>query len=192
MGLPSTAEDHTAESDSSARRRRRRIIEWIALIAFALVIAFVCRAFVAQTFEIPTDSMVPTLEPNDRVLVNKLAYRFRDPHRGDVVVFHSPPVEQKRGYSYLVKRIVGMPRDTIEGRDGKVLINGKQLEEPYLGPEVESKTFGPTRVPEGRYFMLGDNRLVSEDSTVWHSLKRSAIVGPVFVRIWPPSRVGGL
>ena len=162
------------------------------LLAFALVIAFVCRAFVVQTFEIPTDSMVPTLEPNDRVLVNKLAYRFRDPHRGDVVVFHSPPVEKQKGYAYLVKRIVGLPGDTIEGRDGKVLINGKPLAEPYLGSDVQSKTFGPDHVPQGRYYMLGDNRLVSEDSTVWHSLKRSAIVGPVFVRIWPPNRVGGL
>lgn len=155
-----------ARRGSSARRKAA--IECVIVIAVALVVAIVVRTFVVQSFSIPSRSMVPTLEPGDRVLVNKLSYRMHDPGRGDVVVFKAPHPEKIGGMKDLVKRIIGLPGETIEGRDGL------------------------TRVPADAYWVLGDNRLDSADSTVWGPLGRKYLIGRVFVRIWPPGRAGGV
>ena len=167
----------------------RNLIEWGVIIVVAVVFAFVVRGLVFQTFFIPSESMVPKLEINDRILVNKLAYDFGNPERGDVVVFRTPPNSQIRGMDDLVKRIVGLPGDTIEGRDGHVYINGALLPEPYLPSSIQSKTFPPQKVPANSYFMLGDNRQVSRDSTVWGPANRDLFVGPVSVTIWPLTRI---
>jgi signal peptidase I len=169
--------------------RMRNLIEWGVIIAIAIAFAFLVRGFAFQTFYIPSESMVPRLETDDRVLVNKLTYDLRDPARGDVVVFRTPPGSHITGMDDLVKRIVGMPGDTIEGRDGRIYINDKLLQEPYLDAGVQSKTFGPTEVPANSYFMLGDNRQFSNDSTVWGPANRNLFVGPVFVTIWPLDRI---
>lgn len=167
----------------------RNLVEWIVIIAIAIGFAFLVRGVAFQTFYIPSESMVPRLQTDDRVLVNKLAYDLRDPHRGDVVVFSTPPGSNISDMADLVKRIVGMPGETIQGRGGHVYINGKVLAEPYLPPDVQSKDFGPVKVPANSYFMLGDNRQYSNDSTVWGPANRNLFVGPVFATIWPLDRL---
>ena len=169
--------------------RSRAVVEWVVLIVAALLIALVVRTFVFQAFYIPSPSMVPTLEVGDRVLVNKLSYDFGDPERGDVVVFKAPPGAATPDMKDLVKRIVGLPNDTIEGHDGHIYINGHQLDEPYLPASVQSKTFAPVHVPPNSYFMLGDNRQSSRDSTVFGPVKGSTFIGSVFLTIWPLDRI---
>jgi signal peptidase I len=183
--LPTPAPPAVEQDDG----RIRNLIEWGVIIVIAVGFAFLVRGFAFQTFYIPSESMVPRLETDDRVLVNKITYDIRDPQRGDVVVFRTPPGAQIKGMDDLVKRIVGLPGETIQGRDGHIYINGKRLAEPYLDASVQSKTFGPVHVPANSYFMLGDNRQFSNDSTVWGPANRNLFVGPVFVTIWPLDRI---
>jgi len=176
-----------SESDG----RVRNMVEWGVIIVIAVAFAFLVRGFAFQTFYIPSESMVPRLETDDRVLVNKLTYDLRDPARGDVVVFRTPPTAKKevQGMDDLVKRIIGLPGETIEGKDGHIYINGKLLPEPWLDANVQSKPFAPVHVPANSYFMLGDNRQYSNDSTVWGPANRNLFVGPVFITIWPLDRI---
>lgn len=174
------------------------------LIAAALAIAFLIKTFLFQAFYIPSASMEPTLKIGDRVLVNKLSYDFHDVHRGDIVVFKAPPGERTSGIEDLVKRVIGLPGETVtERRDGNtynVYINGRRLREPYLpsgastAPEGSSVPPGcgsPADqspgcvVPPGRVFVLGDNRNQSKDARTFGPINESSIVGRVFVRIWP-------
>lgn len=178
----------------SRRRGVRSVLaklEWVLLIGGALVIALLIKTFLFQAFYIPSGSMLPTLEENDRVLVNKLSYRLHDVGRADIVVFDAP-ADQQADVDHLVKRVIGLPGETIEGREGKILIDGEVLTEDYLPDGTESKTFGPYTVPAGAYFVLGDNRQASQDSTVFGPIPEDAIVGRVFVRIWPLDRIGFL
>lgn len=182
---PLRLETTTSESEG----RMRNAIEWIVIIVVAVGFALLVRGFAFQTFFIPSTSMVPRLEVEDRVLVNKLTYDLRDPARGDIVVFRTPPNANITNMDDLVKRIVGMPGETIEGKDGHIVINGRPLDEPYLDANVQSKTFGPVTVPANSYFMLGDNRQSSNDSTVWGPAPKDLFVGPVFATIWPLDRL---
>lgn len=170
----------------------RRALEWAGLIAVALVVALLLRTYVVQSFYIPSTSMAPTLQVGDRVLVNKLSYRFHDPHRGDIVVFRAPPHATDGSIKDLIKRIVGLPGETIEGRDGRIYINGTVLKEPWLPKDVQSRTFGPEKVDARSYWVLGDNRLDSKDSTFFKSVPRSLIIGRAFIRIWPFASFGFL
>jgi signal peptidase I len=182
------------------RRSRRRIprksggaIEFVVilLISFALVFGFV-RPFVVEAFYIPSQSMVPTLEVGDRVLVNKFIYRFSEPERGDIVVFRSVEGDGED----LIKRVVGVPGDEIELHHGKVFLNGQRQNEPYVvnKPCVRGMpktcSYGPVTIPIGDYFMMGDNRANSRDSRFFGPVPKKAIVGEAFLRLWPPSRVG--
>lgn len=180
-------------SRRSARRASRstnRIVgEWAILIVGALVIAVLIKTFVFQAFWIPSGSMLPTLQVDDRVLVNKLSYTFNDPERGDIVVFDAPPVERTQQIKDLVKRIIGLPGEVISMQDGVVSIDGRTLVEPYV-KNASTKSFAACRVPAGAYFMMGDNRDVSADSRVFGPIKGSTIVGRVFIRIWPLSQIG--
>ena len=169
--------------------RVRNYVEWAVIILVAVGFAFLVRGYAFQTFFIPSESMVPRLQTDDRVLVNKFAYDLRDPSRSDVVVFRTPPNAHITNMDDLVKRIVGLPGETIEGRDGHVYIDGKLLNEPYLPPGLQSKSFGPKKLSANSYFMLGDNRQYSNDSTVWGPANRDLFVGPVFVTIWPLDRI---
>ncbi|MGZ4736372.1 MAG: signal peptidase I [Acidimicrobiia bacterium] len=180
------------EAAPKSKSRRRNTIEWVILIGGALLIAVLLRAFVIQTFWIPSESMVPTLKIDDRVLVNKLSYKLHDPNRGDIVVFKAPPVAKTAEIKDLVKRVVGLPGETIEGKNGRIYIDGHALKESYLPKGLQSKTFGPKKVPPDSYFLLGDNRQVSEDSTIFGPVKRDQLIGRVFLRIWPLSRIGFL
>jgi len=195
-GGPGAGDDGGGSGDAGRRQSHppgsRAAIEWGVLIVAALVIAIVIRTFVFQAFYIPSESMVPTLKIGDRVLVNKLSYKLHDPRRGDIVVFKAPAAAATADIKDLVKRLVGLPGDTIEGRDGVIFINGRPLDEPYLPDDVASRTFGPEKVPPDSYFMLGDNRQYSKDSTFFGPIKRDQLIGRVFMKIWPPSSLGFL
>jgi signal peptidase I len=165
-------------------------------------VAVLLRSFVVQTFYIPSQSMEPTLQVGDRILVNKLSYHLHGVDRGDIVVFRRPPREEETCsgplVNDLVKRVVGLPGETVSLHDGVVDINGKPLREPGL-PAGDVTTPGPGdtpyslekpfRVPAGDYFLMGDNRTASCDSRYWGPISRSLIVGKVDVRIWPVSRL---
>ncbi len=169
-------------------------IRLLVLIGVAALLALGLRAFVVEPFWIPSESMEPTLHgcagcDNDRLLVDKLSYRLHAVHRGDVVVFHRPPgVEAAE--SVLIKRVIGLPGETVSGHDGRVWIGSRPLEESYVNPACHgTANFGPVPVPTGRYFMMGDNRCDSSDSRVFGSIPRSSIIGRAFLIIWPVGRI---
>jgi signal peptidase I len=172
------------------RSRRRLIVEWVVILAVAAGLALLVRAYVAQTFYVPSGSMEPTLQVGDRILVDKLSYHLHGVGRGDIIVFRRPPRETADLVPDLVKRVIGLPGDTVAGRDGNVYVNGKLLAQPWLRPGVRTAPFGPVTVPPGQYFVMGDNRSVSYDSRDWGPVPASYIVGKVVLRIWPLSRFG--
>jgi signal peptidase I len=177
------------------RSVRRTVLEWVAVIGGGIVIALVVEAFLVQAFWIPSPSMVPTLEVGDRVLVNKLSYRFHDVHRGDVVVFERPPGASNGGDSEikdLIKRVVGIEGDRIETRDGRLYVNRELIDEPYLEPGVRTDMSEPVTVPEGHIFVMGDNRTNSEDSRVFGPVDEDTIVGRAFVKVLPLTDLGWL
>ena len=180
-----------AEKTEKSARRRRATIEWIVLIGAALIIAIVIKTFLFQDFYIPSESMVPTLKVGDRVLVNKLSYDLHDVHRGDIVVFKAPPEARSDGIDDLVKRVIGLPGDTVEAReDGRIYVNDRLLDEPYLPAGTRTTNLPPTKVPAGHLFMMGDNRTASRDSRYFGPIAESAIIGRVFLKIWPPGSIG--
>lgn len=188
-----TVEPDVAAGSPPPKRSRRWMVEWGIIIVVAVVVAVLVRAFVFQTFFIPSTSMYPTLQPGDRIVVYKLSGA---PTPGEVIVFKRPPKEDCGGPPVpdLVKRVIGLPGQTIQGKDGVVFINGRKLPEPWL-PQKTAKSstytsnFGPLKIPQGDYFMMGDNRTDSCDSRDWGPLPGSYIVGQVVVRIWPLSRL---
>jgi len=167
----------------------RNVIEWVIIVAGALVVALVVKTFLLQAFFIPSLSMSPTLQIHDRVLVNKVSYDMHDVNRADVVVFKSPTNDTE--IKDLIKRVVGLPGETIETRDGRVEIDGVELDEGYLQPDIAP---GPpvTRqvIPAGHIFVMGDNRSNSRDSRVFGPIPESLIVGRAFVKVWPVSDLG--
>lgn len=186
------------------------------LIVIAFGLALLIKTFLVQAFFIPSESMVPTLEIGDRVLVNKLAYRFRDPRRGEIIVFVAEKDTTPRSFLQkvrdlfteglgvaqprerdFIKRIIGLPGETVRLRHGTVFIErpGKKkelrLKEPYLSADEETRDFGPYNVPADSFFVMGDNRTNSADSRFGLGpIKRADVVGKAFVRIWPLARVG--
>jgi signal peptidase I len=177
-------------------RSRRWLFEWLAVLVVALLLAVGVRAYVAQMFYIPSGSMLPTLQVGDRIVVNKLSYRLHGVNRGDVVVFRRPPLESA-DYSDLVKRVIGLPGDTIAAIDGKVDVNGRPLPEPWLpqptpvtSPSPLPEGFSlnhPFVVPAGEYYVMGDNRSDSEDSRYFGPISKSLIVGKMSFVAWPLS-----
>jgi signal peptidase I len=172
-------------------------LEWGGFIVAALIIAFVVKTFIFQAFYIPSESMVPTLEIGDRVLVNKVSYELHDVNRGDIVVFEAPEGTRTAEIKDLVKRVIGLPGESIAGRQGRIYIDGKVLDEPWLPEGTQSRQFQCTeqlgcvdgKVPADSVFVLGDNRLQSKDSTYFGPIKDDGIVGRAFVRIWPLNRL---
>ncbi len=174
-------------------------LEWGILIFSALLIAVLIKTFLFQAFYIPSDSMVPTLKTNDRVIVNKLSYDLHSVHRGDVIVFKSPkdangqPIDP--GVNDLVKRVIGLPGETIEGRaDGHIYINGKILKESYLPKgQAPGQGFAAIKIPAHAYWVMGDNRSNSRDSRFFPAafpfVRQKDIIGRVFLRIWPLDRL---
>ena len=185
-----------AEAKPTGSRRWRWAVEWAIVLVVALAVALLVRAFVVQTFFIPSASMEPTLQIGDRILVDKLSYRLHAVHRGDIVVFGRPPGETaSQNIQDLVKRVVGMPGETIWSTGPNVYVqgpdtHGKVLEIPepvpgtMLGPAIPRFT-----IPANDYYVLGDNRSNSDDSRFWGPIPSSLIVGRVVMRIWPVTHV---
>ena len=176
----------------------RRIIDWVVTIGLAVAFVLVFEAEIAKPFRIPSASMEPTLhcaKPgpsceasfNDRVIANRLAYRFTSPRRGQVVVFDAPAHACGVGGTF-VKRLIGLPGDTVAERNGDVWVNGKRLNDSYVDPKLRDHMTQTWHVPRGHYFFMGDDRVNSCDSRVWGTVPRSSLIGPVLFVYWPPTR----
>lgn len=182
----------------------RRLVEIPLLVGAALLFAFLIKAFLVQAFYIPSASMVPALEVGDRVLVEKISYRFRDPQRGEIIVFERPGATVDGGVATsvraffedlglvrpqddiaLIKRVLGLPGETIEIREGRLWVDGRLLVEDTVVPD--GRSFPPFTVPEDSYYLLGDNRSNSDDSRYsLGAVPRDEVVGRAFVVLWPP------
>ncbi len=176
------------EPTGNGRGVGKTVFEWVGLVVLALVIALLIKTFLFQAFYIPSESMTPTLQIHDRVLVNKLSYKLHPVHRGDIVVFKAPP-HADPGIDDLVKRVIGLPGQTVAGHGGHVYIDGKLLPEKYLHAGVTTSAFEARTIPKDSYWVMGDNRVNSKDSRVFGFITKSQIVGRVFFRIWPLSRI---
>jgi signal peptidase I len=184
--------DEPPETGDGMSRSTRSLIEWVAVIVGALVVALVVKTFLVQAFYIPSESMVPTLEVRDRVLVNKLSYEFGDIARGDVVVFDRPGGPGPDGIAELIKRVVAVGGETVEAHDNQVFVDGEPIEEGYLPDGTVTSDFGPETVPEDHVWVMGDNRSASDDSRRFKSIPEDDVVGRAFVIIWPFSELGWL
>jgi signal peptidase I len=184
------------EADAKPPRRwRRTILEWLGVIGGGIAIALLVEAFLIQAFWIPSPSMEPTLDVGDRVLVNKLSYRFHDVNRGDVVVFERPPgasTGQNDEIKDLIKRVIAVGGDTVEAKEGDVYVNGEHIDEDYLEPGTPTDNLPLTTIPDGHVFVMGDNRTNSEDSRIFGPIEEDAIVGRAFVRVLPITDIGWL
>jgi len=198
-------------STQPARKRRQRrlerwfgrrggaLAEWVLVIVGAVVLAVVVKVFLLQAFYIPSLSMYPTLHEGDRVLVNKLSYRLHDVNRGDIVVFERPATETSSNIPDLIKRVVGLPGESVVIEDGVVYVDNQRIDESYLpAGTVTSVTSAPYKctrqapcvVPPGSVWVMGDNRADSKDSRYFGPIPESTIVGRAFVRVWPFGRFG--
>jgi len=160
------------------------IWEFAKTLIIAFVLAQLIMVSVAQAFQVEQYSMEPTLLPHDRVLVDKILYRLREPRRGDVIVLKYP-LNPQRNY---IKRIVALPGDVLEVKEGKLSVNGRRVIELYVnnGPQGN---FGPLNVPADSVFVMGDNRNNSEDSRAFGALKKNLVVGQALLIYWPPQRL---
>lgn len=189
-GPPPTPEERRA-------RRRRLIIEYVVIAAAAVVIAVLIQAFVVKPYRIPSGSMETTLQPGDRVFTNRFIYHFTDVDRGEIVVFNAPNTGD-----VLIKRVIGLPGETISLSDGRVLIDDEPIDEPWVrriaGQPVPTEPFAngrpwslvePYRIPADSYFMMGDNRIDSGDSREFGPVARDLVIGEAFFIYWPLSRM---
>jgi signal peptidase I len=201
MGADTRSDSGSGRNDKGRTASRgRTVVEYAVLAVVAVAVALLIQAFLVKPYRIPSASMEDTLLIGDRVLVDRISWRFSQPARGDIVVFHPPfdgPV--------LIKRIIGLPGDEISLSGGFVSINGRRLDEPYVrrldGRQEPSEPFAnglpwslqePYKVPAGSYFVMGDNRTDSGDSREFGPIKREQFVGHAFARYWPPGRIGGV
>jgi signal peptidase I len=181
------------------------LIDWVVTIVVAVGAVLAIKAWVVNPYRIPSSSMEPTLHCaapgagcearfSDRVLANRFIYHFRSPHRLEIVVFKTPPAAERcengAGGETFVKRIIGLPGETIRERRGTILVNGKPLDESYVQAADRDQRSGQWQVPQGEYFMMGDNRSSSCDSRDWGAVPRENLIGPVFAIYWPPQRIG--
>jgi len=189
-------------------------VELVTIVVVALGLALGIQAFLVKPFRIPSESMVPTLSVNQRVLVNRLGHRFGDPDRGDIVVFKPPkgadenlcgvrhssdsscpkPTREKSKTNF-IKRVVAIGGDRIKVIDGNVYLNGKRQREPFIRPDAQCEICNLPKeitIPKGHYFMMGDNRGESADSREWGPIPKEWMIGKAFMTYWPPGKIGGL
>ena len=168
------------------------VVEIVKTLATALILAMGIRTLVAEARYIPSSSMEPTLEINDRLIIEKVSYRFKTPQRGDVVVFSPTDTLKEQNFKdAFIKRVIGLPGETIEVKGGKVYVNGQPIREKYI-EEAPEYSYGPETVPEDQYLVLGDNRNNSYDSHYWGFVPRKNLIGRAIVRFWPFERLGSL
>lgn len=178
--------EQESRKEALPKNRKRSLFgEMFESVAIAVLLAVVIRLFVLEPFYIPSGSMEPTLQERDRIIVSKMNYYFQEPKRGDIVVFKYPK-DPKRNF---VKRLIAKGGETVAIKDSRLYINGQQVPEDYLPPGLRIADFGPVAVPEGSYFMMGDNRNNSDDSRVWGFLPEKLIVGKAILIYWPPERI---
>ncbi len=175
-------------SDDSASLARN-LVEWLAILVGAVVVALLVTRFLVQAFFIPSLSMFPTLDKDDRVLVNKLSYDLHEVNRGDVIVFERL-ANQGGDIKDLIKRVIALPGERIEARDGLVYVNDALIDEPYLAPGVTTTNLDVQTVPPGHVFVMGDNRGDSRDSRFFGPLPEDLIIGRAFVKVWPVTDLG--
>jgi signal peptidase I len=208
-----TVEQHDKLDDSPKPTSEPKVengwVETVKTIGLSVVLAFGIRSFVAEARYIPSGSMLPTLQIDDRLIIDKISYRFADPVRGDIVVFNPTAQLEKEKYKdAFIKRVIGLPGDRVDVKGGKVFINGKLLSEKYLD-EPPAKDWSTTDrfasnelykvpwpangvVPKDQYLVLGDNRNNSYDSHYWGFVPKDKIVGKAVIRFWPINRAGGI
>lgn len=204
--------DGVAAPEEEAPKKKKHSFwrELPVLVVIAFVVALLIKTFLLQAFYIPSASMEPTLVEGDRVLVEKLSYRWGEPERGDVVVFekefgalypvHDDPWWEDIGSALkglfgfptggtqdFIKRVVAVEGDTVEGREGRVFVNGEPIEEPYLAEGTETSPFGAVEIPKDMIFVMGDNRGNSDDSRAFGPIPVDEVVGHAFLLLWPPS-----
>jgi signal peptidase I len=193
------------------------LIEFVVIVAVALGLAIGIQAFLVKPFRIPSPSMVPTLDVGQRVLVNRVGTHFGDPDRGDIIVFKPPagadshqcgipsepadghpcakPTDERSKHNF-IKRVVGLPGDTLYVKQNRVYVNGKRIDEPYLNKTTSCDELcnlpKSIKVPPGHFFMMGDNRGESDDSRDWGPVPKKWIIGHAFFTYWPPKRIGTL
>ena len=189
------AAEAVAVAAPPARRRRARLRPWRAAwellhdLSVAVLFCFFLITFVAQAFRVQGTSMEPLLRDGDRIVVNKFIYRFQPIERGDVVVFWYP---RDPSVSF-IKRVVALPGDTVEMRQGRLLVDGREVPEPYLAEGFrDTDTLAPTSVSPGQYFVLGDHRRSSNDSRSWGEVPEKYIYGRAVFRFWPTGQLGAI
>lgn len=180
-------------SEQEEKKKTSYFKDYLLPVIIALAIVVVLRMFVIGMYYVPSGSMIPTLEINDRVVATKFTYQIGEPERGDVVVFKYP-VNEEQGIETViyVKRCIGLPGETLEIKNNTVFIDGTPLVEDYLNTGTSMPDFGPVTIPEGEYFMMGDNRNDSSDSRVWGTVKDEYLVAKAQFIYWPFSHMGGL
>ncbi|MEM7771136.1 MAG: signal peptidase I [Cyanobacteria bacterium P01_A01_bin.37] len=182
--------NHTSSTRASSQKPTNALVEVLQTVALSIFLALGMRIYVAEARYIPTGSMQPTLAINDRLIIDKVSYRFDAPNRGDIVVFSPPPALAAQNVrDDLIKRVIGLPGDNVQVTNGQVLVNNQVLNENYI-KEAINYEFGPVTVPPNQYLMLGDNRNNSSDGHVWGFVPRENFIGRALVRYWPPNRMG--
>ena len=182
--LRDTDSPHTRSS-----RTRRRILEWFFILLIAALASFAIRSYAFQVFQVPTGSMLPTLQLNDRIVVDKLPGLAHSIHRADIIVFHKVRADTDSSTPILVKRVIGLPGETISSKGDTVYINGHAIAEPWL-PALKGACFEPalniatTHIPANHYFVMGDCRGDSFDSRYWGTVPIANVIGRVFVVVW--------
>lgn len=186
-----------AEASKPAGKKLSALRETVLIFGVGVACAILLQTFLVRAYSIPSPSMVPTLLEGDRVLVNKRAYGDgKIPPRGDIVVFDRPDVPTCRfgatAPDVLIKRVIGRPGETVSGKDGRIYIDDKMLDEPWFDNPPVSKVFSPISVGEGQILVLGDNRLLSQDGSCFGPISVDTVVGHAFHRIWPLGRFGAI
>lgn len=189
------------ETKKQTNKNKNEVFEWIKALAIAVIIAVVIRSFIFTNYVVEGESMMPTLQNANRLIVSKIQYHITQPKRFDIIIFHATPTED------YVKRVIGLPGDTVQYKNDMLYINGKKVDEPYLKPykskllpgedltqdfslKTLKSTNGVARVPKGKLFVMGDNRQNSVDSRIFGFVDESQIVGKVDLRYWPLNEFG--
>jgi len=192
-GLPAGLPPRSAGKRRRKAKAIRELMDWIKSIVMALIVVTILHTFVFNLSTVKGDSMQPTLQNREWLFIYKLGYWIGSPQRGDIVILKDPD-KRLHFRQYLVKRVVGLPGDRVEIRGQQLYINGSPLSEPYTDTPIMDGDFGPVVVPEGHYFVMGDNRrfMASTDSRTFQAVPENLIKGKALFVLWPPDKIGGL